>query len=67
MLLHATDHGVAGKLVAEYANEVGATTIIVGTATHHGLAALMDESASAELGRHARGEIVVASEESVQL
>ena len=59
VLLHATDHGVAGKLVAEYANEVGATTIIVGAATHHGLAALMDESASAELRRHAKGRVLV--------
>jgi len=59
VLLHATDHGVAGKLVADYANEVGATTIIVGAATHHGLAALMDESASAELRRHAKGRVLV--------
>jgi nucleotide-binding universal stress UspA family protein len=59
VLLHATDHGTAGKLIAEYANEVGATTIIVGAATHHGLAALMDESASAELRRHAKGRVLV--------
>jgi MFS family permease len=67
VLLHGTDHGAAGKLIADYANEVGATTIVVGPATHHGLAALMDESASAELGRHATGEIVVAGEGSLQL
>ena len=67
VLLNGTDHGMAGKMIADYANEVGATTIVVGPATHQGLAALMDESASAELGRHARGEIVVANEESVQL
>ena len=65
VLLHGTDHGAAGKLIADYANEAGATTIVVGPATHHGLAALMDESASAELGRHARGEIVVANEGSL--
>ena len=59
VLLHATDHGVAGKLVADYANEVDATTIIVGAATHHGLAALMDESASAELRRHATVRVLV--------
>jgi MFS transporter, ACDE family, multidrug resistance protein len=59
VLLHATDHGTAGRLVAEYANEVGATTIVVGAGTHHGLAALMDESASAELRRHANGEVLV--------
>lgn len=59
VLLHATDHGTAGRLVAEYANEVGATTIIVGAATHQGLSALMDASASAELRRHAKGRILV--------
>jgi len=59
VLLHATDHGTAGRLVAEYANEVGATTIVVGVATHPGLAALMDESASAELRRHANGRVLV--------
>jgi hypothetical protein len=31
----------------------------VGTATHHGLPALMDESASAELRRHAKGRVLV--------
>jgi ACDE family multidrug resistance protein len=46
-------------LVAEYANDVGAATIIVGAATHHGLSALMDESASAELRRHAKGRVLV--------
>jgi MFS transporter, ACDE family, multidrug resistance protein len=59
VLLHATDHGTAGKLIAEYANEVGAATIIVGAASHHGLSALMDESASAELRRHAKGRVLV--------
>jgi MFS transporter, ACDE family, multidrug resistance protein len=59
VLLHATDHGTAGRLVAEYANEVGATTIIVGAGTHHGLSALMDASASAELRRHARARVLV--------
>jgi ACDE family multidrug resistance protein len=63
VLLHATDHGTAGKLVAEYANEVGATTIIVGAASHHGLSALMDSSASAELRRHAKGRILVVNPE----
>jgi MFS family permease len=59
VLLHATDHGAAGKLLAEYANEVGATTIIVGAPSHRGLSALMDESASAELRRHAMGKVLV--------
>ena len=59
VLLHAADHGTAGKLVAEYANAVGATTIVVGAAAHHGLGRLMDESASAELMRHANGKVLV--------
>jgi MFS transporter, ACDE family, multidrug resistance protein len=59
VLLHAQDHGAAGKLLAEYANDAGASTIIVGAPSHNGLASLMDESASAELHRHAKGRILV--------
>jgi MFS transporter, ACDE family, multidrug resistance protein len=59
VLLHATDHGTAGRMLAEYANEIGATTIVIGAPSHNGVPALMDESASAELRRHARGKILV--------
>jgi MFS transporter, ACDE family, multidrug resistance protein len=59
VLLHATDHGTAGRMLAEYANEIGATTIVVGAPSHNGIPALMDESASAELRRHAKGRILV--------
>jgi MFS transporter, ACDE family, multidrug resistance protein len=59
VLLHATDHGTAGRLIAEYANEIGATTVVVGAASHQGLSALMDSSASAELRRHANGRVLV--------
>ena len=59
VLLHATDHGTAGRLIAEYANEAGATTVLVGAPAHHGLSALMDESASAELLRHAKAGVLV--------
>ena len=59
VLLHATDHGTAGRLIAEYANEAGATTILIGAPTNHGLSALMDESASAELRRHAKAKVLV--------
>ena len=59
MLLHAADHGTAGRLVAEYANEAGATTILIGAPTNHGLSALMDASASAELRRHAKAKVLV--------
>jgi MFS family permease len=59
ILLHAADHGAAGRMVAEYANTVGASTIVVGAPTHGGLPALMDGSATRELWRLARSNIVV--------
>ena len=59
VLLHASDHGTVGRLIAEYANEAGATTILIGAQAHHGLSALMDESASAELRRHAKARVLV--------
>jgi MFS transporter, ACDE family, multidrug resistance protein len=59
VLLHASDHGAAGRLVAEYANDVGATTIVIGAPTHGGLPALMDASASRELWRHVRSNVVI--------
>jgi MFS family permease len=59
VLLHGTGHGSAGRMVAEYANQVGATTIVLGASTHNGVSALMDESASAELRRYAKGSILV--------
>ena len=43
ILLHAADHGAAGRMVAEYANTVGASTIVIGASSHGGLPALMDE------------------------
>jgi len=64
VLLHATDHGTAGRMLAEYANEIGATTIVVGAPSHNGIPALMDESASTELRRHAKGKILVIGPDS---
>jgi MFS transporter, ACDE family, multidrug resistance protein len=61
ILLHAADHGAAGRMVAEYANTVGASTIVVGAATHRGLPALMDDSATHELSRLARADIMIVS------
>ena len=61
ILLHAADHGAAGRMVAEYANTIGARTIVVGAPTHGGLPALMDESASRELWRHARSNVLVVN------
>ena len=59
VLLHSADHGAAGRHVAEYANEVGATAVVIGASTHGGVAALMDESASRELWHHLRASIVI--------
>ena len=61
VLLRASGHGTAGRLVAEYANTVGATTIVIGAPTHGGLPALMDASASRELWRHAHSNIVIVN------
>ena len=61
ILLHAADHGAAGRMVAEYANTIGASTIVVGAATHRGLPALMDDSATHELSRLARSDIMIVS------
>ncbi len=59
ILLHAADHGAAGRMVAEYAAAVGATTIVIGAPTHGGLAELMDASTSRELLRTASSHIVI--------
>ena len=61
ILLHAADHGAAGRMIAEYANTIGASTIVVGAATHRGLPALMDDSATHELSRLARSDIMIVS------
>jgi MFS transporter, ACDE family, multidrug resistance protein len=59
VLLHVTDHGTVGRLVAEYANDVGAVAIVLGAPTHGGLPTLMDASASQELWRHARSNVLI--------
>ena len=61
ILLHAADHGAAGRMVAEYANTIGAHTIAVGAPSHGGLPALMDESASRELWRHTRSNVLIVN------
>ncbi len=63
VLLHAADHGAAGRMLAEYANTIGASTIVIGASTHGGLTALADESATAELRRHTRGNVLVVDPE----
>jgi MFS transporter, ACDE family, multidrug resistance protein len=61
ILLHAADHGAAGRMIAEYANTIEASTIVVGAPSHSGLTALMDASASRELWRHARSNVLVVN------
>ena len=63
VLLHAADHGAAGRMLAEYANTIGASTIVIGASTHGGFTALADESATAELRRHTRGKVLVVDPE----
>ena len=61
ILLHAADHGAAGRMVAEYANTIGARTIVIGAPSHGGLPALMDGSASRELWRHTRSNVLIVN------
>jgi len=61
VLRHAPGHGVAGRMVAEYAATIGAGTIVIGAPSHGGLPALMDDSASQELWRHARSNILIVN------
>ena len=63
VLLHAADHGAVGRMLADYANTIGASTIVIGTPTHGGLTALADESATAELRRHTRSSVLVVDPE----
>jgi ACDE family multidrug resistance protein len=61
ILRHAPGHGEAGRMIAEYATAAGASTIVIGAPTHGGLSALMDDSASRGLWRHARSNIVIVN------
>ncbi|KHL10656.1 putative MFS family arabinose efflux permease [Mumia flava] len=63
VLRHVRGHGAAGRTVAEYANAHHAHALVIGVPEHGGLAALMEESASAELWRHARSSIVIVNPE----
>jgi len=61
ILLHASDHGLAGRMIAEYAAQIGAGTIVIGAPSHGGLSALMDASASRELERHTSSNILIVN------
>jgi MFS transporter, ACDE family, multidrug resistance protein len=64
VLLHAADHGAVGRLVADYANGVGAATIVVGVPTHGGLPAAMDASTTRELLRNVRSNVLIINPEA---
>ncbi len=61
LLLHATDHGAAGRMIAEYANNIGASTVVIGAPTHGGLPALVDGSSSRELLRRAHSDVLIVN------
>nr|WP_042190826.1 MFS transporter [Kibdelosporangium sp. MJ126-NF4]CEL19621.1 multidrug-efflux transporter protein [Kibdelosporangium sp. MJ126-NF4]CTQ94579.1 multidrug-efflux transporter protein [Kibdelosporangium sp. MJ126-NF4] len=61
VLTGVTDHGDVGRLIAEYADRLGARAIVVGAPRHGGLPALMDNSASQELWRHATAHIMIVN------
>jgi len=61
LLLHAVDHGAAGRMVAGYANEVGALAIVLGAPAHGGLSAAMDASSTRELLRAARSHVLIVN------
>jgi len=59
ILLHAADHGAAGRMLAEYASAVGAGTIVIGAPTHGGLSELVDASSSRELLRTTQSNVLI--------
>jgi MFS transporter, ACDE family, multidrug resistance protein len=61
ILLHAADHGAAGRMLAEYANSVQAGTIVIGAPSHGGPAASLDESMSHELLRTAQSNVLIVN------
>jgi nucleotide-binding universal stress UspA family protein len=61
ILLHATDHGAAGRMIAEYGNEVAASTIVIGAPTHGGLSAVVDGSSSRELLRVTNSDVFIVN------
>jgi MFS transporter, ACDE family, multidrug resistance protein len=61
LLLHAADHGAAGRMVAKYASDVRAATIVIGTPRHGALAAGLDASVSHELLRAAHSNVLMVN------
>jgi hypothetical protein len=50
--------------VAEYAHDIGATTIVLGAPRHGGLATLMDASTSQALLRAAQTHVLIVNPEA---
>jgi MFS transporter, ACDE family, multidrug resistance protein len=61
VLVHAADHGAAGRMIAQYARDIGASTIVIGAPRHGGLATLMDASTSQALLRAANTNLVIVN------
>lgn len=61
VLLNAADHGAVGRLIGEHATELRARAVVIGAPTHGGLPALMDASASRELWRTVRCDVVIVN------
>ena len=61
ILLHATDHGAAGRMIAEYGNGVAASTVVIGAPTHGGLSAVVDGSSIRELLRLTRSDVFIVN------
>lgn len=61
ILLHATDHGAVGRMIAEYGNGVAASTVVIGAPTHGGLSAVVDGSSSRELLRLTRSDVFIVN------
>ncbi|MCT9930744.1 MFS transporter [Planotetraspora sp. A-T 1434] len=59
VLLGSVQHGGAGRMVADHANQIGARVIVIGAPTHGGIAAMMDAGAAHQLERHANSHILI--------
>jgi MFS transporter, ACDE family, multidrug resistance protein len=65
VLTNAGDHGAAGRAISEYANRIGARAVVIGAPSHGGLPALMDASASREIWRTVRCDVVIVNPATV--
>jgi len=61
ILLRATDHGAAGRMIAECRNGVAASTLVIGAPTHGGLSAVVDGSSSREPLRRTRSGVFIVN------